>query len=349
MRISAAGNVAVAGAIGLTGATSGSFTLAAAAVAGIGYGFSHSGGNSTQSNAALIATSGDTNTAVVVTPKGTGAIIAGPTPDGTATGGNSRGTSAVDLQISRTAATQVASGSYSFVAGQGNTASNNYAIALGNNVNVSANFASAGIGQNITISGVFGSVLGSNATLSGTQSIGLGSFHSITGSYSAALGQNISDKGRTRTIVFSVGDFGNNQTADGDSQTVFTHLRAATASTSAATLTADGAAAGSTNILNLANNSAMRLTIDVIGRDTTNGNTGGWKIEAVIKRGANAAATALVGTPVGAVIGLDSGWASQTAPTLTADTTNGGLTLSVTPITTNACRWVARVLAVEVA
>lgn len=45
--------------------------------------------------------------------------------------GNTRGTGAIDLQINRAAATQVASGSYSFVVGQNNTASGANSVAIG--------------------------------------------------------------------------------------------------------------------------------------------------------------------------------------------------------------------------
>lgn len=47
--------------------------------------------------------------------------------------GNTRGSGAVDLQVNRTAATQVASGNYSVAAGQNNTASGANSIALGQN------------------------------------------------------------------------------------------------------------------------------------------------------------------------------------------------------------------------
>lgn len=49
----------------------------------------------------------DANTSIVLKPNGTGAIIAS-VPDGTATGGNARGSYAVDLQMRRNASDQVA-------------------------------------------------------------------------------------------------------------------------------------------------------------------------------------------------------------------------------------------------
>jgi hypothetical protein len=67
--------------------------------------------------------SGQTNSSLVLTPKGSGAIILGPKPDGTATGGNARGINSVDLTLYRVVGTQVASGSYSFNCGGQNTSS----------------------------------------------------------------------------------------------------------------------------------------------------------------------------------------------------------------------------------
>ena len=68
-----------------------------------------------------------------IAPSGAGAFTLA-VPDGTATGGNARGAQAVDLQLYRTAATQVASGSLAFQAG-------------GANVTGGAGTASFGYGQ----------------------------------------------------------------------------------------------------------------------------------------------------------------------------------------------------------
>jgi hypothetical protein len=71
---------------------------------------------STQNNVAIRNDhTSQTNSALVLTPKGTGAFILGPKPDGTTTGGNARGARAVDLQLDRNAAAaQVASGAIQF-------------------------------------------------------------------------------------------------------------------------------------------------------------------------------------------------------------------------------------------
>ena len=73
----------------------------------------------------------DTNINAVLSPKGTGALIADE-PDGTTTGGNARGIQAVDLQTFRGAATEVASGNRSIIpGGYYNTASGTASVAMG--------------------------------------------------------------------------------------------------------------------------------------------------------------------------------------------------------------------------
>lgn len=79
---------------------------------------------------ALSPNNAQTNVNIVLQPKGTGSILA-QTPDGTATGGNSRGSGAVDLQLNRSSASQIASANNSFVAGYGNTASGSISVSVG--------------------------------------------------------------------------------------------------------------------------------------------------------------------------------------------------------------------------
>ena len=79
-----------------------------------------------------------TNASLVLAPNGTGAIIAS-VPDGTLTGGNSRGTNAVDLQLNRNAANEVASGNYSFIGGGiGNKSTNIYSSITGGEGNTTS-------------------------------------------------------------------------------------------------------------------------------------------------------------------------------------------------------------------
>jgi len=88
-------------------------------------------GVTTQTSSVIQATT--TNANLVIAPNGTGALLA-QIPDGTATGGNARGTNSVDFQSSRTDPSQVASGVRSVVlGGVKNQASGQYSIAHGEN------------------------------------------------------------------------------------------------------------------------------------------------------------------------------------------------------------------------
>jgi hypothetical protein len=72
----------------------------------------------------------ETDISIGLIPKGLG-FISVRLPDNASTGGNTRGASAIDLQLTRNAATQVASGARSIVMGSNSTASAADSIAIG--------------------------------------------------------------------------------------------------------------------------------------------------------------------------------------------------------------------------
>jgi hypothetical protein len=144
----------------------------------------------------------DTNSALVLTPKGTGAFIVGPTPDGTATGGNARGANAIDISANRSTADQVASGSSSLIIGQGSRASAQFAIAVGQNINSSGQegiaagynsnssaFQSCAFGPNSNANTSTGAcAVGRNASCSGDNASALGSASTASATNAAAVG-----------------------------------------------------------------------------------------------------------------------------------------------------------------
>ncbi len=89
----------------------------------------------------------------------------------------------------------------------------------------------------------------------------------------------------------------------------------------------------------LLNSSAVAFKLLVVARDNVAGEAGAYLITGLIKRGANAAATAIVGTPTITVIAEDdASWDIA----VSADTTNGSLKITVTGDATNATRWEIR-------
>lgn len=195
----------------------------------------------TQTSAVIQATT--TNANLVLNPNGTGAIVAS-IPDGTATGGNARGTNAVDLQMSRSAATQIAAYSGSgILSGINNTVLTNYSVICGgsgNTINhddlfyisivgglsnsITGRYGFIGGGQSNT-GGAYNvphtSILGGQSnTASGTQSSVLGGFSNsasgvlsivggtscyAAGNYSVALGRSLES---TAQSGFTSGAFG---------------------------------------------------------------------------------------------------------------------------------------------
>jgi hypothetical protein len=94
------------------------------------------------------ATGAATNISIALTPKGSGALQA-QLADGTITGGNKRGTNAVDWQMSRpdVDATAVASGDYSTIGGGTDNKANGYVAT------VSGGFDNTASGSIATVSG----------------------------------------------------------------------------------------------------------------------------------------------------------------------------------------------------
>lgn len=135
----------------------------------------------------LQATGSATNMDVSISPKGSGSFSLQPA-DGTSSGGNKRGTYAVDLQLFRTASTQIASGSYSFIAGTSNTVTGDRSAAIGSSNTVSAGWSYA-IGNNNTVSGVFSLATGENNTLSARDSFAVGAYNICGGEYSVVGGR----------------------------------------------------------------------------------------------------------------------------------------------------------------
>lgn len=154
---------------------------------------------STQQNVAIVNADAAANSALVITPKGTGAIILGPKPNAAASGGNSRGSYAVDLQMTRASASQVASGSSSVVIGVNNTASQGNAIAIGTGSqatgapggagqgavaighgNVSSSWASYTFGESNTSSAARSMAIGSGATADDLYSVVVGCWNTVS-------------------------------------------------------------------------------------------------------------------------------------------------------------------------
>ncbi len=283
-----------------------------------------------------------------------GAIILG-------TGGNTRGTNATDLQITRAASTQVASGDYSFIpGGRWNTASGFCSFASGESCVASGIYCHAtGIGTTATntashAEGNFSTAGGNSAhaeglacTANGTGSHAEGSFTSATSDNDHAEGSQTSASGgachaegsRSSATLFAqhahaAGFFASN----GDAQ--FARLVARIGTTDA---TPTELLINAANHLVLQNNTAWTFEIQVIARKDDGSAIGAWLAYGEIYRNANAASTTLVGQVV-TPVDILTVWNFS----VSADTTNGALSLTATGAAATTIRWVATVQLTQV-
>jgi hypothetical protein len=90
----------------------------------------------------------------------------------------------------------------------------------------------------------------------------------------------------------------------------------------------------------LRNDSAVKFTLEILGRSST-GDVTGFRINGVIRRGANAASTTLVGSVIESV-GADASLATALA-SVVADTTNGALAPRVTGVAATTIDWKATI------
>lgn len=282
-------------------------------------------GHSVSTNVTLSENTTVTNSDLVLTPKGTGAFILGPKPDGTATGGNARGQYAVDLGTHATA-TYVASGNYSFTVGRDNTASGSQNIAIGRQsvASGSQNAACLGGETNVASANFSTAVGGQTCTASGEFSITLGG------------------RGARADRYAMMAHAANQFSAQGDAQRARFVLRNSTANNTPTELFLDG----SSTRLTIPVNKAMGFTIQVIGSIQGMAENAYFVRKGMIVN--DNATTTLVGSVESVGTDQKSAGATATDVTVTASDANDALIITVTGIAAQNWRWVASVDAVEV-
>lgn len=316
--------------------------------------------NATVPVVSLAATNAAANVDLALLPKGTGALLA-DVPDSATAGGNKRGTYAVDWQVLRTAATQVASGIHAVISGGyactssgqyssvgggiGSNASGNTSTVAGGSGNAaSTTSATVSGGTSNTASGANSSIGGgeSNAASSSHAAIPGGRSNVANGIYSIAMGYLASSRGRNGGWASACGSF----STAGQAQTMRLVYYTITTNATPGLLLSQDTVAGLTNYYVLENNMSIVFRARVIACQHTTGDTAAFEIRGCIKRRATAGTTALVGTPSVTVIAADAGAAAWTC-SATADTTNGVLQINVTGEAAKTIRWVSEIEAVE--
>ena len=260
----------------------------------------------TQNNVAITNQhSGQANSALVLTPKGTGAFIVGPKPDGTSTGGNARGANAIDIQTTRSANTRVASGSNSIAIGNDCRSPNSDDISIGRDNNNAGGGIIIGSGNlNADTPAI---IIGNNNTAGGNQIVIIGN-----GANSAGIRSSFSTL-QFRSAFWS-------------------------GSTTNATPAVLNIAGTATNRFTIAANTAVIANLYIIARrtDTVDKWFSGQRKVAIRRNNANG--TAIIGSVE--TIGADQTEGSPTwSVAITADDTNEALQCEVTGAASETVSW----------
>jgi hypothetical protein len=257
-----------------------------------------------------------------------------------------------------------ATGAYSFIGGggdagtaaNGNVASGDWSVVVGGAKGVASGVGSVVVGGGLsptatpttgnTASGLDSAVIGganNNASAFWSTVVG-GRYHVANSNYGVAM---VGTNATTRAILgnFAIG-VGNSVYNAGQSQAAILIITAQTTDATATVLTSTLTSASTTNQVILPGNSAYSFRATIIAGVTGAGNTASWILQGAIKRGSGVGTTAIVGTVNSILLAQDSG-ASTWAVSATADTTNGGLAITVTGQASTTIRWVCKVETTE--
>lgn len=262
----------------------------------------------------LLVDSTSINGDAVIQPKGTGAFL-GNLPDDLASGGSKRGIYAVDLQLSRGSASNVAAGQYSgILSGSSNRAGGNYAIVTGGASNTAAGDYSYVFGGSSNTAAANASyVIAGSSNYSGTQysttwGLGARTFSLLQRSFGAYLSTN-GTKQEEELVLFRSTTPGVNGNA-------------------AIEITVDGFNPSSTNQVLIQNNATYTFSgiITAVGADTSGGTQYNYcaEFKGVVRR-INASTIALLGCPTVTVLGDDS--SGKLVFDIQVDTVNNALQL----------------------
>jgi hypothetical protein len=266
---------------------------------------------------ALTATAAVASADIALVPKGVGAFLLA-IPDATVTGGNKRGNYAIDFQLVRASAAQVASSNNAgILGGQNNTANATYAVVIGGDTN--------------TASGSYALVHGTNSTANAVQSMAVGAW-------------------ATSRAVVGYRAFAPNApiaSALGNTQMGFVTVGVQTTDATATILRSNTSVAASTNQYYVPLNGISTFTILISCGITGASNAKAWEFKGAAKKGATENTNVLVGTLTKNVLAADAG-ASTWDVAVTANTTTGAITITATGQAGTTIRWSATVIATEV-
>jgi len=229
------------------------------------------------------------------------------------------------------------------------------AVAIGED-NKSSSLAAVTVGNDCIASGTYSVALGKNAKATNTYAYGLGGFSNASGVGSYAIGKSTGATAQysvamgalSKTTIEGQFAFSGEQiSAQGDSQTSIYVLRSDTTDATPEAMVTNGpnTTRGTTNQVILLNNSAYAFHGTIVARQQASAGTASaaWKVEGLIRREGSAGTTVLVNSAT-TVLDNTPAWGMA----LSADTTNGGLAITVTGAAATNIRWVATINTSEV-
>lgn len=237
--------------------------------------------------------------------------------------------------------TNTASGEESFIgSGSNNLASGTESFIGGGSSNESINDASAVIaGVDNTASGIKSLAHGESATASGDYSMAIGEFLEASGSGSIAFGR------RSKAVLrgqraFASGYF----SSKGDAQLSDLVARKQTSTATPALLDLYGTT--SSYPILIPDNTTWMFEINLVARRTdSDGENAAYKFIGAIKKDGTSASTSLVGSVTKTVVAEDmAAWDAD----VTANTSNGSMSITVTGEAGKTIRWVGRISLTEV-
>lgn len=239
-------------------------------------------------------------------------------------GGNANTVSNEEGFIGAGASNTVSADNASVVGGASNTASGTNSSVLGGNSNVS--------------SGLSSTAMGDSCTASGNYSVAHGEFTEASSSYSRATGSR-SKANKFGQRAHASGYF----STKGDAQISELVARLQTSNATPSNLDLFG---GASNPITIPDDTTWGFCVYVVARRTdANDESAFYEIKGCIDRNSGVATTALVGSLSKTVIAEDT---AAWDVTITADTTNGALKITVTGEDSKTINWVARVELTEV-
>ena len=238
---------------------------------------------------------------------------------------NSNGDDSFAAQIVNNTTSYGAQGNNSIAMGSLSKATGGGSCAIGQAAQATTNYAYS-IGFGSLASGNYSFSAGRDTTASarGTVALGEASLASIQGKMS-----------------FAASRF----TAQGDAQSGTFVLRSDTTDATPEALTTSNSAAGTTNQVILPNNSAYAFHGTIVARQQASAGTASaaWKVEGLIRREGSAGTTVLVNSAT-TVLDNTPAWGMA----LSANTTRGGLAITVTGAASTNIRWVSTIHTTEV-